>query len=91
MLSPARRLNGHCPDLLRGALRADLDFHNAKGGEHAAHGWHPFPAKFPPQLPRFFIENFSDENDVVLDPMSGSGTTLVEAARLGRPRDWLRH
>ena len=84
MLSPARRINGHCPDLLRGALRADLDFHNAKGGEHAAHGWHPFPAKFPPQLPRFFIENFSDENDVVLDPMSGSGTTLVEAARLGR-------
>ncbi len=69
--------------LLQEALSADLDFHGTNG-KHSTHGWHPFPAKFPPQLPQFFIENLSDKNEVVFDPMFGSGTTLVEAARLGR-------
>ena len=64
-------------------MRADLDFHGADGS-YGPHAWHPFPAKFPPQLPRFLIERLSDPGDVVLDPMAGSGTTLVEAARLGR-------
>ena len=64
-------------------MRADLDFHGADGS-YGPHAWHPFPAKFPPQLPRFLIERLSDPSDVVLDPMAGSGTTLVEAARLGR-------
>ncbi len=68
---------------LREALRADLGFHGADGG-YGPHAWHPFPAKFPPQLPGFLIERLSDPGDVVLDPMAGSGTTLVEAARLGR-------
>ncbi len=73
-----RRLNA-----LRATLRADLDFHGVDGSL-GAHAWHPFPAKFPPQLPAFLIERLSDPGDVVLDPMAGSGTTLVEAARLGR-------
>ena len=30
-------------------LQEDLDFHGANG-KFASHGWHPFPAKFPPQL-----------------------------------------
>ena len=68
---------------LRAALRADLDFHGADGS-YGPHAWHPFPAKFPPQLPAFLIERLSDQGDLVLDPMAGSGTTLVEAARLGR-------
>ena len=72
-----------CFDALRKALCADLDFHGTDG-KYASHGWHPFPAKFPPQLPQFFIEHLSDVEDVVLDPMLGSGTTLVEAVRLGR-------
>ncbi|MYE80505.1 MAG: site-specific DNA-methyltransferase, partial [Gammaproteobacteria bacterium] len=64
-------------------LTADLGFHGANG-KYATHGWHPFPAKFPPQLPQFFIEHLSSPGQTVLDPMSGSGTTLVEAQRLGR-------
>lgn len=68
---------------LRSLLAEDLGFHGAPG-KYATHGWHPFPAKFPPQLPRLFIEALSAPDETVLDPMAGSGTTLVEAQRLGR-------
>jgi DNA modification methylase len=68
---------------LQAALSADLDFRGADGG-YGSHAWHPFPAKFPPQLPELLIERLSEPGDVVFDPMLGSGTTLVEAVRLGR-------
>jgi DNA modification methylase len=55
----------------------DLDFHQ-RSSTYATHNIHAFPAKFPPQLPRKFIRVLTDENDVVFDPMSGSGTTLLE-------------
>ncbi len=70
-------------EALGAALRADLDFHGASGG-YGSHSWHPFPAKFPPQLPEFLINQLSEAGEIVLDPMLGSGTTLVEAVRLGR-------
>ena len=70
-------------DALRETLCADLDFHGTDGN-YGPHAWHPFPAKFPPQLPNFLIKQLSKPGDVVLDPMLGSGTTLVEALRLGR-------
>ena len=69
--------------VLQSALSADLDFRGADGG-YGSHAWHPFPAKFPPQLPELLIERLSEPGDVVFDPMLGSGTTLVEAVRLGR-------
>ena len=59
-------------------LMGDLDFHGQPTG-HASHSFHAFPAKFPPQLSRLFIEALTKEDEVVLDPMMGSGTTIVEA------------
>lgn len=41
-------------------------------------------AAFPESLPAWFIKLFTKQNDVVLDPFLGSGTTAVAAARLGR-------
>ena len=41
-------------------------------------------AAFPEWLPEFFIELFTDEGDVVLDPFLGSGTTFRVASRLNR-------
>ena len=73
----------NCLAIFRDALSSDLGFHGADG-KHSTHGWHPFPAKFPPQLPQFFIEQLSRKGDVVLDPMFGSGTTIVESVRLCR-------
>ena len=50
----------------------------------ATHGLHPFPAKFPPPLARWAIEQFTEPRQWLLDPFVGSGTTLVEARLLGR-------
>jgi len=42
------------------------------------------PAVFPIELPRRLLQQLSYENDVVLDPFSGSGTTCLAAAMLKR-------
>ncbi len=41
-------------------------------------------AAFPEELPEWFIKLFTKENDVVLDPFMGSGTTLTVANRMKR-------
>lgn len=64
-------------------LSQDLDFHSQDSG-YASHNFHSFPAKFPPQLPRKFIEGLTAPGNVVLDPMMGSGTTVLEAYLSGR-------
>ncbi len=43
-----------------------------------------YRACFKPQLPRFFIERLTRPGEVVYDPFMGRGTTLLEAALLGR-------
>jgi hypothetical protein len=43
-----------------------------------------YRACFKPLLPRFFIERLTRPADVVYDPFLGRGTTLLEAALLGR-------
>lgn len=47
----------------------------------------PHPTQKPEELLRKFILASSNEGDTVLDPFSGSGTTLVVAEQLGRK--WL--
>jgi SAM-dependent methyltransferase len=64
-------------------LTGDLDYHN-EPSDIASHNMHSFPAKYPPQLPRTFIEALTAPGNRVLDPMMGSGTTLVEAYLAGR-------
>jgi len=42
------------------------------------------PAKFPESLAQQFIEFFTKSGQTVLDPMAGTGSTLVAALRAGR-------
>lgn len=48
------------------------------------HNMCSYLAMFPPALPNYFIEQFTNIGDLVLDPFSGRGTALLEAARCGR-------
>ena len=54
-----------------------------KRGEWATHK-PDYRGNFAPQVPRNVILNYSEEGDVVLDPMVGGGTTLIEARLLNR-------
>jgi hypothetical protein len=54
--------------------------------QRAAHSLHEisYRACFKPQLPRFFIDRLTAPGDIVYDPFMGRGTTLIEAALMGR-------
>ena len=42
------------------------------------------PAKYPEELVTMFINEFTEENDNVFDPMSGTGSTQVASLKSGR-------
>ena len=83
------------------AVRKDVEKSGTSGGSHITvetgwdfvdadtryltHNYHPFPAKFIPQIPRKLIQKFCKPGGIVFDPFCGSGTTLVEAKLLGNP------
>lgn len=71
---------------IEGDLNPELDIPNggsiliiSKDQSYLTHGIHKFPAKFFPELPRYLIRKYSEPGSYVLDPMCGSGTTLLEA------------
>ncbi|MCI0448571.1 MAG: hypothetical protein L0Y79_02150 [Chlorobi bacterium] len=49
------------------------------------HGFHKYPAKFIPHLPKWAISKYLNgfENKTILEPFCGSGTTLVEGILAG--------
>ncbi|MDQ3738843.1 MAG: site-specific DNA-methyltransferase [Actinomycetota bacterium] len=51
----------------------------AEGARRVGH-----PAPFPVELPRQLIDLYTFEDDLVLDPFMGSGSTLVAATQAGR-------
>ena len=52
--------------------------------DRPVHEWYRFVLSFPPHLVRNTVERFElTESQTVLDPFCGTGTTLVEAMKLG--------
>jgi site-specific DNA-methyltransferase (cytosine-N4-specific) len=47
------------------------------------HGFHPYPAKYTPQLVNKFFNLYCKRGFRILDPFCGSGTTLVEGVLNG--------
>src|SRR6266404_8861194 len=43
----------------------------------------PWRGQFSPELVELFLDRYSQDTSVILDPFAGSGTTLFEAARKG--------
>lgn len=57
-----------------------------KNEDAAVHGWYRFVLSYPPHLVRKYAEIFGlDEGSLLCDPFCGTGTTLVEAEKLGIP------
>lgn len=63
--------------------RQDWSFEN-EDSRYLTHGIHPYPAKFPPQIPANLISNLSNYGELVWDPFGGSGTSALEALLAGR-------
>lgn len=51
---------------------------------YATHGIFRYFGKFPPPIATYMISQYTSENDLVIDPMCGSGTTALEAGILKR-------
>ncbi len=75
-------------------LNWSLSFDNLREADTTkhVHRLHPYKGKFIPQLVQYFIDDHTDDfkqqiffkkGDIILDPFSGSGTTLVQANELG--------
>jgi len=81
-------------DQLGNDLNWALSFEQYKEAETTkhVHRLHPYKGKFIPQLVEYFLDNHTDKfkkevyfkpGDIVLDPFSGSGTTMVQSCELG--------
>src|SRR5690348_3718385 len=90
--------NGHreisWKDQLGDDLNWTLSFDQYKEAETTkhVHRLHPYKGKFIPQLVEYFLDNHKDnfkkeiffkKGDIILDPFSGSGTTMIQACELG--------
>ena len=75
-------------------LNWSLSFDRLKEKETTkhVHRLHPYKGKFIPQLVEYFLDNHIDDykqrvffkkGDIILDPFSGSGTTMIQAHELG--------
>lgn len=81
-------------DKLGEDLNWALSFEQYKESETTkhVHRLHPYKGKFIPQLVEYFLDDHTDKfktetyfqkGDIVLDPFSGSGTTMIQASELG--------
>ena len=98
LISYYKTYNGQRENNWREKLGEDLNwalsFDNLKEKDTTkhVHRLHPYKGKFIPQLVEYFLDNHTDnfkkevyfnKGDIILDPFSGSGTTMVQANELG--------
>lgn len=73
------------PSRLVELRRAALDTNSARSQRATSvHEFYRYPGRLPPTVARAIIEVFTEKGDLVVDPFSGGGTSVVEAQRLGR-------
>ncbi|MEO1617604.1 MAG: DNA methyltransferase [Planctomycetota bacterium] len=55
-------------------------------GQQREPAWpHPFPARLPISVAKHLVRGLTGAQSLILDPMMGSGTTLIAAKECGRP------
>ena len=62
----------------------DLSNNKLQSSDRAFHDWYRFVLSYPPHLVRHYVNQFElDSEATLLDPFCGTGTTIVEAKKLG--------
>ena len=74
-------INGNCTTLQQSNAEGNGGRQSTR---YSTHGLHEYKGKFNPQTARHLITSLVPDDLPILDPFCGSGTTLVEAAHLGR-------
>ena len=85
---------GNFKERLGNDLNWALSFDQYKESETTkhVHRLHPYKGKFIPQLVEYFLDDHTDhfktetyfkKGDIILDPFSGSGTTMIQSCELG--------
>ena len=66
-------------------LNGELGFYDLPEYECTkhVHRLHPHLGKVIPQLVEWFLSKYFQENDIILDPFMGSGTTLIQGNESG--------
>jgi len=77
------KASAHAQFCLAGLGEVDWDFRDANTS-FSSHVYHPYPARFIPQIPGKIIEELTARGETVYDPFVGGGTTLLEANMRGR-------
>lgn len=68
------------------AIIRNSDRNKLDKADRQIHDWYRFVLSYPPHLVRQYLTEFDlTTADIVLDPFCGTGTTLVEAKKLGIP------
>jgi len=85
-LQPQNRLDFITPKSITGKPRTNGSMNKLQPEDQPVHDWYRFVLSFPPHLVNKYIRKFNlRENQTLLDPFCGTGTTLVEAKMLGIP------
>lgn len=72
--------NAFAPAPAAAARRANAVINKVDGADKAFHDWYRFVLSFPPHLVRDYIKHFDlKPGQTLLDPFSGTGTTVLEA------------
>lgn len=84
-VAPRRERRGRPLDGLMGRLtEIDFTFPDSPRNRRTLQGFHAYPARFVPEIPRTFIDLLPPPPGTgVYDPFGGCGTTLVEAQAAG--------
>jgi DNA modification methylase len=76
---------GAVPPMPRASVQPILEAIPAARQEDARHyGVHPYFTRRPANVVRAYLQRYSEEGDVVLDPFGGTGVTAIEALLSGR-------